>query len=185
MLYIWENIEHKGLEYLKVKYSSNNISVTSTIIDPLESNKIEYEVILTRNWNFIRLKLTNDKLKDELLLSKDSNGKWLDGNNIELDHLVGANDIDLSCTPFTNTLPINRCDWTKDEPLHLEMVFIDASNLNVKKTQQTYRLINNNLTNKVFNYSSGSFESVILVNNNGFVLDYPGYFNLLTHTNEC
>lgn len=180
-VYIWENIENKGFEYLKVKTYSNKIIVTSTIIDTLETNKIEYEVTLTNTWSFLQLKLKNDKLENELVLSRDSNNKWIDAKSRVLDHLTGAIDIDLTCTPFTNTLPINRCNWTKDEPKNFEMAYIDANNLSVKKSKQTYTLINDDLTKKVFKYSSGSFESDILVKDDGFVLEYPMYFKLLSN----
>jgi hypothetical protein len=61
------------------------------------------------------------------------------------------------------------------------MAYIDANNLSVKKSKQTYTLINDDLTKKVFKYSSGSFESDILVKDDGFVLEYPMYFKLLSN----
>jgi hypothetical protein len=62
----------------------------------LETNKIEYEVTLTNTWSFLQLKLKNDKLENELVLSRDSNNKWIDGKSRVLDHLTGAIDIDLT-----------------------------------------------------------------------------------------
>ncbi|TSB47762.1 putative glycolipid-binding domain-containing protein [Alkalicoccobacillus porphyridii] len=178
--YIWENLEHKGMEYLKISSSSDRRVVTSTVIHTLETTKIEYEITLTKNWEFVQLILKNDQLDKELILNRNRNGTWREDNTAELDYLEGACDIDLSCTPFTNTLPINRCGWKKNEPIHFEMAYIDANDLSIRKVKQTYTLITQYRTERVFHYSSGSFQADILVNKEGIVTDYPDYFGLLS-----
>ncbi|WP_413375872.1 putative glycolipid-binding domain-containing protein [Alkalihalobacillus sp. 1P02AB] len=114
---VWENIETRGLEYMELTSDDKEIIVKSTIINTTNlPTKMEYKVILNNNWTVSKLEVKNSKHGRELFISSNGLGKWFDEDRRELEHLEGAIDIDLSCTPFTNSLPINRADWKVNEP---------------------------------------------------------------------
>ena len=99
----------------------------------------------------------------------------MDENGKRLDALNGAVDIDISVTPFTNSLPINRHVWQLGQARDFEMVYIQVPSMAVRKVRQTYILLDSK-ENRTFEYRSGDFQSVITVDEYGLVTDYPELF---------
>jgi hypothetical protein len=175
---IWQNIESFGLEYTELSFNEKVINVDGTVI-VLENNypyKVNYHITLDNNWVVKQLDVVIDHINQTLHLSSNGKGQWFDENGVEISHLSGAIDIDLSITPFTNTLPINRLKWRKQVPNHFEMVFISVPDLTVKKVSQSYELMNETFGLRTFKYKCGAFETNIEVDKHGLVMDYPGIF---------
>ncbi len=52
--------------------------------------------------------------------------------------LDGCTDVDISVTPFTNTLPIRRLNLDQDESTEIETVYISVPELQVETAIQRY-----------------------------------------------
>ncbi|GAF21987.1 hypothetical protein JCM19047_1715 [Bacillus sp. JCM 19047] len=178
---VWQNTEQMGLEFLFVKEGSIGINIESTVIqtDQDASFCLEYAVTLSKDWEMRGIDFKEKGTERYLTLSTNGKGKWFDENGQTIQALEGAKDIDLSCTPFTNTLPINRNKWQINEPIDLEVVYIDR-NMNYRKRNQRYTLVEEEEQRK-FQYQSGSFTTIFTVDSFGFITNYPGFFKQLYH----
>ncbi|MBN3555686.1 putative glycolipid-binding domain-containing protein [Fictibacillus nanhaiensis] len=173
----WEKQETSGTEYLELTYVDHTLRAESTVLFIEEGvpQKVTYRVKFDPNWVVKDLYIKNHTLDKTLSLSSKEGGCWFDNNGVEIHSLRGAIDIDISCTPFTNSLPINRLTWRSGKPEVLQMVYVSANDLSFKKVKQVYTLIHDEET-RTFHYSSRSFESPIIVDKNGFVIEYPELF---------
>ncbi|AIC95990.1 putative glycolipid-binding domain-containing protein [Shouchella lehensis] len=178
---VWQNTEQVGLEYLFMKKGSVEINIESTVIQTGQDTSfcLEYAVTLSHGWEVRKIDLKEKGTVSFLTLSTNGQGRWFDKNGQTIQSLEGARDIDLSCTPFTNTLPINRNEWTINEPVDLEVVYIDRK-LNFRKRNQRYTLVEEG-EQRTFQYQSGSFTTIFTVDCFGFITNYPGFFKQLNH----
>jgi hypothetical protein len=87
---------------------------------------------------------------------------------------VGAVDIDLAFSPFTNTLPIRRLNLPVGSSAEIVTAYVEALSLRVTPDPQRYT----RLATDEYLYESldTDFSRRITVDADGFVLDYPGLF---------
>ena len=177
---IFVNEKFYGVEYLKLTTGNNIIKVSSTVINSGYNSpyKLNYELLLDESWKIKECCIEIDcENSTSLYLSTNGDGYWFDENNNEIYELTGAIDIDISCTPFTNSLPINRIDWELNHPKDFEMAYISVPDLSYKKMKQTYELISDESTKKVFKYKTEKKEVSIEVDSMGTVVNYPNRFS--------
>lgn len=174
----WEKKMSPGTEYLELSYQDQTIQVESKVlfIENSVPQRVTYRLLIDSNWKVMNLYFIHHTLGKTLYLSSNGEGCWFDDNGDEIQSLRGAIDIDISCTPFTNSLPINRIKWTPGEPKLFEMVYVSAQDLSVKKVKQMYTLKHHQEDKRNFHYRSATFESPVIVDKNGFVLEYPELF---------
>lgn len=89
--------------------------------------------------------------------------------------LAEALDCDLAGCPLTNTMPVLRHDLLREPgDLRLVMAFIEVPSLRVVPSRQRYtHLRTGDAGGAVIKYRSGAFESDIVFDADGFVLEYP------------
>ncbi len=101
-------------------------------------------------------------------------GRWT-VNGEERPDLTDALDCDLAACPLTNTMPILRHDLHHGPGHHeLVMAFIEVPSLRVVVSRQNYthlRLLEDG--GAIVRYASGSFQSDLTIDADGFVVDYP------------
>src|SRR5919202_919336 len=113
-----------------------------------------------RAWRARSVEVVRVDLHRALRLRSDGEGRW-DGHP-ELD---GCLDVDLRCTPFTNTLPIRRLR----EGGAVRAAWIGLE-LEIEPLQQRYTP----LGDRRWHYQAGDFERELEVDEHGLVIDYPG-----------
>jgi hypothetical protein len=89
------------------------------------------------------------------------------------DLLYGAFDVDLGGSPLTNTLPIRRLDLLKAPAgvaHRLSVVWVLLPSLEVVQADQIYTPLNEG----VVRFASETFSADLVVDDDGFVADYPG-----------
>lgn len=89
------------------------------------------------------------------------------------DRLFGAFDVDLGCSPLTNTLPIRRLDLMRGEvglSHRLSVAWVLVPSLEVVQADQIYTPLGESR----IRYASETFSADLSVDDDGFVLDYPG-----------
>ena len=173
---MWENDETAGSELLEIATGKSDIRIDSTILflDEKGPEKIHYQLELDAVWKTKRITINSGE-GNELELTSSGEGKWYGQDGKLLDALTGAIDVDISATPFSNSLPINRHHWVEGQIRDFEMVYIAVPSMNVQKVKQRYTCIKSSHP-RIFRYQSENFESLIEVDDDGFVLDYPGLF---------
>jgi len=94
------------------------------------------------------------------------------------DLLYGAFDVDLSGSPLTNTLPIRRLGLLKAETgvsHRLSVAWVLLPSLEVIQADQIYTPLGGNRVR----YASETFSADLTVDDEGFVVDYPGLARLV------
>ncbi len=107
-------------------------------------------------------------------LTADGEGNWFDGSGRVLPALQSAVDIDLSATPFTNTLPIRRCGMQIGDSVDITTAYVAYPALTFVADPQRYT----RLAERRYRYQSrdSDFTRDIEVDGDGLVIDYPGLF---------
>jgi len=84
--------------------------------------------------------------------------------------------IDLSTTPFSNTLPIRRLALPLDAASVIRVVYISIPELSVEAFDQEYTRLVPAAPPRRFRYRSlaSGFTAELAVDADGLVIDYPG-----------
>ncbi len=90
-------------------------------------------------------------------------------------------DVDISATPFTNTLPIRRLALQPGSSVILSMAYIAIPQMDIEATQQRYTCLEVTSFGGRYLYESladgvSRFTAELPVDSDGLVLDYPGLF---------
>jgi hypothetical protein len=102
-----------------------------------------------------------------LVLERDAKGNWsVDGKPAKA--LKGCTDVDLGCSPSTNTLPIRRLRLAIGGTKKIQAAWIQFPDLSVVKAAQTYT----RLDEFTYRYASGTFEAELTVDDDGLVTSY-------------
>jgi hypothetical protein len=102
-----------------------------------------------------------------LTLERDAKGNWtVDGAKVR--GLKGATDVDLGCSPSTNTLPIRRLHLGVGASKTIKAAWVRFPEVTVVKADQTYT----RLDEFTYRYSSGEFEAELTVDDENLVAAY-------------
>ena len=102
-----------------------------------------------------------------LVLERDAKGGWsVDGKTVR--GLKGATDVDLGCSPSTNTLPIRRLRLAIGATKTIKAAWVRFPELTVVKADQKYT----RLDEFTYRYASGDFEAELTVDDEGLVAAY-------------
>ncbi|WP_118973146.1 putative glycolipid-binding domain-containing protein [Taibaiella koreensis] len=174
---LWKGLTMESLEYCSV-YFKDALSVRSAIVGRYEQLpfKVDYEIEMDRNWNTrsveIRSSLCN--MDQRIALQHDGLGHWYSEDR-EWKQLEGCTDIDISVSPFTNSLPINRLNMAAGATLEITVVYIDIPHFRIAQEHQRYSRLDTHTYR--FTNSTGDFSADILVDELGLVKHYPTLFD--------
>ncbi|HEY3336066.1 MAG TPA: putative glycolipid-binding domain-containing protein [Candidatus Limnocylindrales bacterium] len=105
-----------------------------------------------------------------LTLARDMKGNWtVDG--VPVKALKGCIDVDLGCSPSTNTLPIRRLHLGAGQSKTIQAAWVRFPSLTVEKTAQTYTRIDE----FTYRYRAGTFEAELVVDEDGVVAQYAAW----------
>ncbi len=174
----WKDWSGKGLEHLVLTQAANRIVAESVVIGFAEEKAfaLRYRIVADRSWRVRELEaevMGGRSLK----ITGDGRGRWTDQSGRVLPKLAGAIDVDISATPFTNTLPIRRLKMSTGEVQEIVAVYIQVPGLTVIADRQRYT----HLDTKHYRYESvdSDFTRKVEVDKAGLVVTYPGLFRRL------
>ena len=105
-----------------------------------------------------------------IALTRDAKGNWtVDGKAVRA--LKGCTDVDLGCSPSTNTLPIRRLRLAIGASHTIKAAWLRFPELTVVKADQTYT----RLDEFTWRYASGTFSAELTVDDEGLVTDYAAW----------
>ena len=177
---IWEGIHDESLENCNVLTNERGYETTS-LVSLVEEDyvcNIEYHLTMNKKWESQTCKITNchEEGNKTLELERLADNKWLI-NGKEAGEFDGFHGIDISITPFTNTLIINRKQLKEEESINLNIIYIEP----LKMVYSPIEVVYTKLTDREFEYQNltTGYNVVLDVNENGLVTNYPGYFKML------
>jgi hypothetical protein len=135
---------------------------------------IHFVVRLDDRWLARQLLVFRTGNDPDLWLLSDGAGRWREPSGRDRPEFAGCLDVDLVCTPFTNTLPIRRLGLAVGEAAELEVVWADPDEAVVQRDPQRYT----RLADRRWRFDSldSDFTAELEVDEDGLVLDYPGLF---------
>jgi hypothetical protein len=170
----WTDWNGNGSEHLALKEEADSIVAEGVVIGPTDHPyAARYRIACDSMWRCRQVEI--DLIGDDghLRLSSDGEGRWDDSTNQQID-LNGAIDIDLSFSPFTNTLPIRRLRLRPGQSAEIKAVYIRVPEMSMTIDPQRYTCLDSGR----YRYESldSDFTREIEVDGNGLVLTYPGLF---------
>jgi hypothetical protein len=102
-----------------------------------------------------------------LTLERSARGVWSVNGTADR-KLKGCTDVDLACSPSTNTLPIRRLRLVVGASQTIEAAWVRFPELTVTKSAQTYT----RLDEFTYLYDSGTFSAELVVDDDGLVASY-------------
>lgn len=135
---------------------------------------MEYDLALTVDWGIKEVFIKS--LLDERVINLFHRGKqWYDVDDQHLTEFDGVELVDISISPFTNTLPINQLHFEGERPQKVDIIYFDENKFSLRRLQQVYSQIDER-TYLYQDIELPDFVSNIIVDNDGLVVDFPGLF---------
>src|SRR5690606_24901741 len=97
-------------------------------------------------------------------------------NGTVRDDLQGADELDLSVTPFCNALPVRRLGRGAGSELTLDTVYVDGGNLFVTRSRQRYLRKTPTSVRYIDLGTARGFEADLRVDADGLVVEYERLF---------
>lgn len=174
----WTSLNGEGKEELTAQFTANAFIFTSTVTggdsDLGTKWDASYTITCDTSWRTREVEITEHLSGKKLSLQSDREGNWLkDGQPVAF--LQGCIDVDFRATPFSNTLPIRRLQLEVGESAHIEVVYINAPDLALSREKQVYTKLTEHIWR--FEQPSADFTAEVTVDDEGFVLEYPGLFH--------
>ncbi len=179
---VWEPVEYRGMEYLMLKEGEPSVSVESTILGVEDGNgfRLDYQVRCDADFSVrtVQLRMAGGAI---VALNGDGQGNWTDEVGNAMPKFAGCIDIDITATPFTNTLPMRRVAWDVGQSREFKMLYITVPELTLTVSEQRYTCLDKTEAGArfLFELVDGSFSAELPVDADRLVLDYPGLFKRL------
>lgn len=174
----WRAHAAPRMESVRVQVSGNRIKATGRIIGGNCADhpafSASYDLVTDENGVTRRLSLRTALAAGErqMSISRDEEGVWMveTGTTHLRSGFAGAKDVDVVLSPFFNALPIRRFGMQHEsEDIQVPVVYVNLPDLAVQEASLTY----SSGADGVHVLSPVSSSS-ITVDEDGFVLDYPG-----------
>lgn len=175
----WQDWDGKGIEHLVLREGPREIVAESVVVTSAGDSDfaLQYRIRCDKSWRVRSAELFIVGENRKVEITGDGKGSWSDASGKALPNLSGTIDIDLSVTPFTNTLPIRRLKLGPRQSAEIVTVYILAPALTLTTDPQRYT----RLDGRRYRYESldSDFTRDIEVDSRGLVVTYPGLFRRL------
>jgi uncharacterized protein len=175
----WTPLKLPGLEQLHLVENETSVVADGLVLGIEGSTpfRLWYQVWTDNDWNVRECLLQVGGEKGQTVhLYTDGWGHWTDAEGVAYSSLDGCLDLDISCTPFTNTLPVRRLTLAPGESADLLVVYITVPGLSIRPVQQRYTCLSRTASGGIYRYEGveSNFTADLPVDAQGLVVDYPG-----------
>src|SRR5215469_1380984 len=171
----WTNWEGEGLEHLVLRQAVSGIVAESAVIGTADKRwfALRYRIDCDRSWRVRKVALELVGTNHSSEFTSDGGEQWFDQHRrTAMPRLAGAIDVDISATPFTNSLPIRRLNLRVGESTEISALYFLVPALKVSLDRQRYT----RLDRRHFRYESvdSDVRRDIEIDGAGLVVSYPG-----------
>ncbi|MEP7286320.1 MAG: putative glycolipid-binding domain-containing protein [Chloroflexota bacterium] len=169
---MWTPVKEPGFEYLRLIQDDDGILADAWVIG-IDNNaapfRVSYKIRCDVTWvvRECSVEVINGA---SLVLQRDDAGHW---KTLSSD-FDGCIDVDISVTPFTNTLPIQRLALQTGEARETTVVMIRIPDLSLTPVVQRYTRLND-ITYRYENLTK-PYTAELIVDSDDLVIDYKGVF---------
>jgi hypothetical protein len=177
---MWWAWDGPGLGHLRLAVRESGVVADGLVLGVADgrSFRLAYEVRCDAHWRVraARVGVPGEPPKVELF--SDGEGNWTGPDGRALPYLEGCEYVDVSETPFTNTLPIRRLRLSPGESAEITVAYLDGAELQPWPEPQSYACLEESEGGGLYRFLSldGGFTADLPVDADGLVLDYPGLF---------
>jgi uncharacterized protein len=174
----WRRTDLEGFERLELSVEPSGVTALSTVLCVEEGGyRLDHRWQLDAEWRARSVSVERWNARGHGVVRLERMGGGWRVNGDHRPDLDGAEEPDLSVTPFCNTFPIRRTPATPGESLTLDVAFIDGPALSVARSRQRYdRQGPDRLRFVALAGSSRGFEADLVVDEQGLVLHYEHLF---------
>jgi hypothetical protein len=149
----------------------------TTAVEEGDAWIVRYTLTLDSNWaaRCAHINARSALGERDVRLESHGAGAWfVDGK--PMPELTGCLDVDLEASACTNTCPVQRLGLEVGQATDAPAVYLRAPDLTVERLEQSYRRLPNDGEHSRYDYVAPSFNfrSVLVYDEFGLVLDYPG-----------
>jgi uncharacterized protein len=185
---IWSSLTDTGLEHLYLLCDKNEVFADGIVLGVKEDipYRIRYQVRCDSNWRVRKVVVKSlDENEQTIDLTSDAAGNWANESGKLISAFAGCLDVDISVTPFTNTLPIRRLNLRRGESSELKVVYVAVPEMQSSVEPQRYTFVERNEAESKYKFESldGDFTAIISVDKDGLVEDYPNLFKRVWEVN--
>jgi hypothetical protein len=175
----WEPWTEPGLEHLHLRLGREGVRADGVALRLVKMSPVRarYEIHCDAAWRVREVTVrTLDSPERSIVLRADGEGVWNDAGGAPVPALEGCVDVDVSVTPFTNTLPIRRLELAPGQAATLRMAYVRVPGLTFEAVEQRYTCLERGAAGGRYRYEGldTGFTAELPVDADGLVLDYPG-----------
>jgi uncharacterized protein len=177
VILFWRRTDVIGIERLSLTKSPDGITADSTVVCLEDGGfEIRHQWRLSSDWRAQSLSIERFDADGRRRLQVERSGDgWL-VDDVPRPDLEGADEPDLSITPFCNTFPIRRTPGGVASSLTLDTCYIDAAAMSVERSRQRYDRLGPHRVRFVDLGVSRGFQAEVEVDDDGLVLKYEHLF---------
>jgi hypothetical protein len=179
---VWSRTDGIGTEHLRFVEDETGVTAESVVVGASDGEpfRVRYSLDCDREYRVRRARVTSlGPESNSVSLRADGAGRWTNDRGDEIPALEGCIDVDISVTPFSNTLPIRRIALEPRESVDVSVVYVAVPEMRVEVAQQRYTCLDP-VTEDGGRYRyeslSSGFTAELPVDSDGLVVDYPQLF---------
>lgn len=174
---LWRRVDQPGHESARFLLNGNGGSLSGTAVFRHHGQpcRLDYRITCAANGSTTSVEVrgwVGIQSVDIELSVDDASRWWMKGQQISA--LEGCLDVDLNFSPSTNLLPIRRLGLAQGDRANVRAAWLRFPSFSLEPLDQVY----SRLTESTYRYSSGSFSRELTVDEVGFVLTYPDFWEL-------
>lgn len=175
----WEPWTDPGLEHLHLRLGPDGVRADGLALRLVNGApiRVRYEIRCDASWRVREVAVRMlDSPERSIVVRANGEGMWTDAGGAPLPALRACIDVDVSVTPFTNTLPIRRLDLAPGQIATLRMAYLKVPDLTIDAVGQRYTCLERGAAGGRYRYEGvdTGFTAELPVDSDGLVLDYPG-----------
>ena len=178
----WRSHDNTRIESTRIQLAGNRIKaygrIAAAATEAHPAFSASYDLVTDDNGATTRLSLTVSLAERDrqLSISRDEENMWLitDHQGQSRDSYHGALDVDVVLSPFFNALPIRRAGLhRRADSVTLPLVYVNLPELTVGPATAAYSSSGPDSGDGIKLHSPVA-ETTVVVDDDGFILDYPG-----------
>jgi uncharacterized protein len=174
---LWRRLDTPGHESARLFCQADSWNLEGSAVFSHERRpcRLDYQIVCDSGWQ-TRLARVDGWIGNspiEIAITVNPEQRWL-LNEDEYPTVAGCIDLDLNFSPSTNLLPIHRLNLVVGEEMEVRAAWLRFPSFTLEPLTQLYRRIDES----TYRYESGdgSFVTDLSVNEAGFVIRYPNFW---------
>ena len=178
---VWSRLDEPGMEHLHLLEEQHGFTANGLILAVKENipYRIRYTIHCDISWHVreVRVEILDSHVP-QIHLKTDGKGHWKSGTEERMTALDGCIDVDISATPFTNTVAIQRLGLAVGEVAEITVAYINMPTMQVTVVKQRYTYIESNDDGEHYQYAGypSGYQAELVVDRDKLVIAYPDLF---------